>query len=171
MHRAGTGASRGPGLDDTSHHNLLAFPYFNFMALTSIRPMSCGCHMQLGKVSVARCSSCPYYHTSYDDTQDPRQRATHHVGQGAVPQYSTNSRSRTPLWARRLICILTPHTVHTNKLFFSPSCPPTPHLTDLFLSLTAAKYTELGSPLFRLGHQSSSSPWRFFQGPRPGQTH
>lgn len=30
---------------------------------------------------------CPYYHTSYDDTQDPRQRATHHVGQGAVPQY------------------------------------------------------------------------------------
>lgn len=49
----GQGLHADRDLDDTSHHNLLAFPYFNFMALTSIRPMSCGCHMQLGKVSVA----------------------------------------------------------------------------------------------------------------------
>lgn len=68
--------------------------------------------------------------------------------------HSTNSGSRTPPWATAHLYFYN-YTVHTNKLFF-PFCPPTPPFTDLFLSSTAAKYTELGSPLFRPGHQSST---------------
>lgn len=121
----GQGLHADRDLDDTSHHNLLAFPYFNFMALTSIRPMSCGCHMQLGKVSVARCSS------AHIITPPMMTHRTRDNGRPTMSDrvlcHSTNSGSRTRLWATAHLYSYTTHTVHIPTSFSFPLVhPPLP---------------------------------------------
>lgn len=100
--------------------------------------MSCGCRMQLGNKSLTDASPAHILsHLSHDDTQDPRQRATHHVGQGAVPQYQLGE-PHFVVGDGTCICILlTQFTMYQQALiFFLPFRPPP---TPIFSLLDACE--------------------------------
>lgn len=167
MHRAGTGASRRPGFGRQITSQSSSLSLFQLHGPDEHTPDVMWLPHAAGRQVGHR---CPPVHIITPPVMTHRSRDNGRPTMSdRVPCHKYQvEEPHSVVWATAHPSVLLLLSSYQQALiFFWPSLLPTPTHRS-FPSSTVAKYTELGSPLFRAGHQSSTPPRRNFQGPAAG---